>query len=343
MTMFMELFSAAYKVAKILAGVKEGESVLILADTVVDREMVDYVASAVHSLGGEAVEMIYETREEVDIEPPKVVSKAMEASDVIIDFVKQYIIHTNAFYNALKAGARICDLTGMTPDMMIRLIGRVDYELMCELGDKLAELTKKAREVRIVSDVGTDVSFENDPNRPVWHNDGKVRSKGEYKFLGGQVSWAPIEDSINGTLVVDGFIWPPDEISILSNPVKLTIKEGRIVKIDGGVEASIFDKWLNSFNDEKMFYVAHVSWGFHPKAKYTGIPLEDERVYGTIEFGFGSQSPRFKGKVGLAKSHTDVGLRFPKIYFDDELVVENNRFVHSEIADLDKKLVGGSK
>ncbi len=341
MTMFMELFSAAYKVAKILAGVREGESVLVLADTVVNREMVDYVASAIHALGGEAVEMIYETREEVDVEPPKAVSKAMEASDVIIDFVKQYIIHTDAFYNALKSGARICDLTGMTPDMMIRLIGRVDYELMCNLGDELAELTRKAREIRIVTDIGTNISFENDPNRPVWHNDGKVRSKGEYKFLGGQVSWAPIEDSINGVLVVDGFIWPPDEIGILSNPVKLTIKEGRIVKIEGGVEASIFNKWINSFNDEKMFCVAHVSWGFHPKAKYTGVPLEDERVYGTIEFGFGSQSPRFKGKVGLAKSHTDVGLRSPKIYFDDELVVENNKFVHEKLVKLNERLIGG--
>lgn len=339
--MFMELFSAAYKVAKILAGIRERETVLILADTAVDREMIDYVASAVYALGGEAVEMIYETREEVDIEPPKSVSKAMEASDVIIDFVKQYIIHTKAFYNALKSGARICDLTGMTPDMMIRLIGRVNYELMCELGDKLAELTRRAREIRIVTDSGTDIQFENDPNRPVWHNDGKVRSKGEYKFLGGQVSWAPIEDSINGTLVVDGFIWPPNEIGVLSNPVKLVIKEGKISKIEGGAEATIFSKWINSFNDEKMFYVAHVSWGFHPKAKYIGIPLEDERVYGTIEFGFGSQSPRFMGKIGLAKSHTDVGLRSPKIYFDDELIVKDNRFIHKMLIDLDNKLVGG--
>ena len=338
--MFMELYEAALKTVKLLANVKPGEKVLVLSDTAIDRKMLEYVAAAAHAVGGEAALLIYKTQKEVDMEPPGHVAAAMRGSDVIISFPLMYILHTKAYIEALKAGARILELTGMDPEMMIRLIGKVDYEAMCKLGDKLRELTAKARKVKVKTSKGTMLEFENDPKRPVYHNDGIVKERGIYKPLGGQISWAPVEETINGVMVVDGFIWPPDELGVLGREVKLVIRNGRIVEVIGGREAEIFRKWLASFNDEKMYYVAHASWGFHPNARLRGIPLEDERVYGGIEFGFGSQSPKFKGKVGSAKAHTDVSILNPTVYFDGEVVVKNGRFVHPELVELDRKLKG---
>ncbi len=338
--MFLELHNAAYKTVSLLAGVQKGEKVLVLSDTAIDRTMLEYVTACAHTLGGEAALVLYETRDNVDMEPPRHVAAAMLESDVIISFPLMYILHTQAYQEALKRGARILELTGMDPEMMIRLIGKVDYKAMCKLGDKLRELTQNAKKVVIKTRKGTHLEFENDPSRPVFHNDGIVREKGLYKPLGGQISWAPIEESINGVLVADGFIWPPDELGVLRGEVKLVIKEGRITEIEGGVEADIFRKWLESLNDEKMYYVAHASWGFHPNARLRGIPLEDERVYAGVEFGFGSQSPKFKGKVGRAKAHTDISIVNPDVYFDSELVASNGRFVHPELRELDEKLKG---
>lgn len=326
------------KTAKELALVRQGEKVLILADTAIDWEMIKALASASYTLGAEPSIMIYETRDEVDMEPPEHVAEAMKASDVIISLPLMYILHTKAYNEAMRSGARILELTGMDPDMMIRLIGRANYDGMCKLGDKLAELTAKARHVKIKSRNGTDLSFENESTRPVFHNDGILREKGIYKPLGGQISWAPKEDSFEGTIVADTFIWPPDELGVLRNPVRLTVKEGRITRIEGGIEARIFEKWLASLRDEKMYYIAHASWGFHPQAKLRGLPLEDERLYAGIEFGFGSQSLKFRGKVGLAKAHTDLGIYRPDVLFDDELVASDGRFVHRELTDLDAKL-----
>ncbi|MGC9148837.1 MAG: hypothetical protein ACP5GI_05300 [Sulfolobales archaeon] len=334
----MELYKAAYKTVKDLALVKPGERVLVLGDTASDINVLRAVASAAYVLDAEPVIAIYETREEVDLEPPQPAASAMRSSDVIISLPLMYILHTKAYYEAMSAGARILELTGMDSDMMIRLIGRVDYASMCELGEKLSELTKKTRVVKIFSEKGTNLVFENDPSRPVFHNDGVLREKGIYKPLGGQISWAPKEDSIEGVIVVDSFVWPPAEIGVLRNPIKLEIREGRIVKIEGGAEAKIFSKWLESFGDEKMYYIAHASWGFHPKARLRGIPLEDERVYAGFEFGFGSQSLKFKGRIGLAKSHTDVGILDPDVYYDDILIASKGRFVHNELIELDKKL-----
>jgi leucyl aminopeptidase (aminopeptidase T) len=78
-------------------------------------------------------------------------------------------------------------------------------------------------------------------------------------MLAGQISWSPIESTINGTLVFDGALWPPLELGKLNNPVKLEIKEGRITKIEGGAEADIFADWLKSFNDPNMYRIAHYS------------------------------------------------------------------------------------
>jgi len=336
--LFMELQKAAYKTVKDLALVKPGEKVLVLGDTSSDINVMRAVASAAYALDAEPVIVLYETREDVDIEPPKNVASAMRESDVIISLPLMYILHTKAYYDAMGSGARILELTGMDSDMMIRLIGRVDYMLMCELGNKLAELTQRARKVKIVSEKGTNLFFENDPSRPVYHNDGILREKGIYKPLGGQISWAPIEDSIEGVLVIDGFIWPPKEIGLIRNPVKIEIREGKIRRIEGGYEAKILSKWLESLEDERMYYIAHASWGFHPKALLRGIPLEDERVYAGVEFGFGSQSLKFKGKIGLAKAHTDMSILEPEVYYDDILVARGGKFVHPELADLDKRL-----
>lgn len=336
----MELYEATFKTVKDLACVTSGETVLILADTAIDWDMMKLLASAAKFLEAEPSIMIYETRDDVNLEPPKNISEAMKSSDVIISLPLMYILHTNAYNEALKSGSRILELTGMNPDMMIRLIGRTDYLTMCKLGESLTRLTKQAREVTIKSESGTDLRFDNDPSRPIFHNDGIVNQKHIYKPLGGQISWAPVEDSIEGVIIADTFIWPPSDIGILKNPVKITIREGRIIKIDGGVEAKMFENWLKSLADEKMYYVAHASWGFHPKAKLTGVPLEDERLYAGIEFGFGSQSLKFQGKIGKAKSHTDVGLYNPSVYYDEVLICHNGRFVHSELTELDRKLKG---
>lgn len=336
--MFMELYASAYKTVDLLASVKSGEKVLVLADTAINRKMLECIVSAAHVLGGEAALIIYETRKEVNMEPPAHVSAAMEKSDVIISFPLMYILHTKAYINALRAGARILELTGMDPEMMIRLIGKVDYETMCKLGEKLKELTMKARKIRIETPKGTLLEFENDPKRPVFHNDGIVKERGIYKPLGGQVSWAPLEETINGVIVADGFIWPPKDLGVLKQEVKLIIENGKIIDIKGGRDADTFRKWLKNLKDDKMYYVAHASWGFYPNAKLRGIPLEDERIYATIEFGFGSQSPKFKGNIGFAKAHTDVNILNPIVYFDDKLIVKDGRFIHPELVELDKKL-----
>ena len=151
MDMEWELNKAAQVLVNKLLSVRSKESVLIYADTATNRRVVESTAAAVHAAGGEACIFWFETRPEVAIEPPRPLAAAMKASDVVLEFATKYLIHTKAWEDAVVAGARSITLSGMTPDMMIRVIGRVDPVKMRELGDTLVELTSASNKIEIIS------------------------------------------------------------------------------------------------------------------------------------------------------------------------------------------------
>ena len=79
---------------------------------------------------------------------------------------------------------------------------RLISSLQKEFQDILVNLTRNARKMRITNSAGTDVSFENDPRRPVI-NEGWALEPSAH-FLLGQIGWAPVEESINGTIAYNG-------------------------------------------------------------------------------------------------------------------------------------------
>ena len=339
MSRYMELMKAADTLVRQLLCVKPGEDLLVYADTACEERVVEATAAAGHIAGGTVTIVWYETRPEIAMEPPRPLAAAMKNSNVICEFAKQYLIHTQAYRDALAAGARHLCLTGMTGDMMIRCIGSVNYPKIIELGEVLRRLTQNGRDVYIKTSVGTDLRFENG-GREVTNRSGIVDKPGQWQMFGGQCGWAPIEETINGTMVFDGSIWPPDNLGILREPVVCRIVEGKAVEISGGNEANIFREWLDSFNDPNMRNVAHVCYGFNPGARLSGRSLEDERVFGIVEFGLGSQAHYYKGKAGFAKAHTDGIMLKPTVEIDGQVIEKDGRYVHPELVRVVEELIG---
>ncbi|WP_069806863.1 leucyl aminopeptidase [Vulcanisaeta thermophila] len=335
-----ELLKASYKLVNEVLKVRENEEVVITTDTGSDFNVALSIAHAVTLINAKPLILL---RNEAPIVgkamdkylPVNTLSAALSSANVWIALDKSYLIYSTPYERAMSSGnVRYIELSGFNVDMMIRLIGRVNIQLLYEFQRKLAKITSRIKRMRITTELGTDVEFENDLNRPVLV-EGEVYGPGEY-MLFGQVDWAPIEESINGVVVVDGTIWPP--IGVLHSPVKLRIKDGRIVEISGGSEAKVLEKYLRSFNDEKMYMVAHVTYGCHPNARLGGNIVEDERVWGAVVWGFGSQSSTFRGKLGMASSHVDAVMLNATIYGDDQVIVKNGEFVHEELKDLNDKL-----
>jgi len=306
-----ELGRAAKFLAEYMLNIKAGETVIITADTESDFRVVNATAREVFTLGAKPMVIAFPAPNGVgkaaDPEIPlKALTGALQNSDVWIEFNNKWLLYSSAFENAYKSNKRlkyIC-LVGMNSDIMVRTIGKVNIPKLEEFLIMIADITYKAKTVRMKTPAGTDVSFENHSLRPMNIHSGKVPI-GTYEMLPGQISWSPNFETINGTIVFDGSINPP--IGLLRGPVLLKIVKGRIMAIEGGSESKVFESWLESFNDPHMYQIAHVSYGFNPGAKLTGNVLEDERVWGATEWGIGYIGPKLAPDLGgvPAASHTD--------------------------------------
>jgi len=271
----------------------------------------------------------------IAMNPPKPVIAAMNNADVFIEFCANYILYSDAYEEMISKGkVRYICLPGMSVESMIRSIGKVNFPLMIKLGDKLVELTQNADKVRITNQAGTDLVGYN-RGRKVFQT-GRIAEKPGQYMLGGQICWNPVEETINGVIAVDGWEW---NVGIIHTPIKLKIEKGRIVDIEGGREAKFFAGWLSSFNDLNMYRLAHFAYGFNPGVlKLTGAPNDDERLFGSLTFGFGAQGSLIGGPGWKAASHTDCGILYPNVYLDDVPIEIEGKYVHPELAKLAKEL-----
>jgi leucyl aminopeptidase (aminopeptidase T) len=115
----------------------------------------------------------------------------------------------------------------------------VDCETMAQNGNVICELWRKIKICRITSTIGTDISFCF-RDRLVILGDGIVTEPGKIGFFPGvQVSIAPLGETINGRIVVDGSISPG---GIVLSPVKLSLEKGVITQIEDGSDANA---WAN--------------------------------------------------------------------------------------------------
>lgn len=327
-----ELGQAARKTVEEFLPVKPGENAVITVDSSGDRRVVAAVAQAIYAAGAHPVVVEYETLPEATMEPPAPVAAALKAADVWYEFSLQYLLYTNARLEATKAGCRHTSLEAMDVDMMVRTIGRVDYPTMDELGRRLRALCMAAETVHITDPNGTDLTCPVDKHPPRYLPGSGQPGQGFSKMLGGQSGFSAQIEETSGVIVFDGCIWPPAEIGPLTSPVCLTIERGRITRVTGGPEAAVFERWLAKFDSDVLRQIAHISFGFNPGVKrISGRILEDERVFGCLNIGFGPQ------RLG-SPSHTDGVILRPSIVADGVEIERAGVYVHADLVDLCQRL-----
>lgn len=327
----LEMAAAARKLVEDVMLVKPGEQVAITADTASDGRVVEATARAAYAARAVPVVLWYHTTLGSGVEPPRPVAAAIADSDVWIEYAVGYTLYSDAFRRAMEQGARYICLSGADVELLVRSIGRVDYRKLIALGEALRALLAKARMVRVTSPAGTDLTADNG-GRHVRHSGKLADTPGEPIMLGGQVSWAPLEETIAGRMVFDACIWPPAEIGVPRQPVTALVEEGRITRVEGGADARIYERWLASFNDPNMYRLAHYSLGFNPGVtRPTGRIVEDERLFGCVNIGIGTQGPQLKAKGWKAAAHTDGVMLNPSVYLDGEPLELEGKYVHPDI------------
>jgi len=320
-----EVAAAAHKMLAEVMLVKPDETVVITADTQSDWRVAEATAQAALTLKAHPMVIWYETRPHAQMEPYPPVAAAVQAADVWIEYAVQYMLYTDARRTACEHGCRYAAFGGLDVDALVRTIGQVSYPTMVEMGEQLIALTRDANEFRITTALGTDLHCNNQ-GADVWQSGRLGDEPGAAVMLGGQVVWLPQENSVHGTIIGDGIIWPPDDIGIVRQAVTLHIEAGRITSIEGGSEARILQGWLDSLGDSTMTRIAHMNYGFNPGVtRFTGRVAEDERVFGVFDFGFGGWMNR------PAASHFDVVITAPTIVGDGVEIERNGKFVHPDL------------
>jgi len=309
---------------RMMCQVKPDENLLVLADTWTDMIIAEACLAAGINAKANAQLLAFPRMLQTDTRDLGAsTAGAIQGADVVLGLCETMFVQKASTRKAREKGTRVASTVprGIEEYVIEGIVG-VDYPLMIKIGKKICELWEKTELCKLVSPLGTDLTFQL-KGRPALLGDGMATEPGEADFFPGvQVSIAPVEETINGTTVIEGSISPG---GLVTSPVTCRLKKGVITSIEGGADASFWQSRLQSTGDAKAFHLCHFTIGLNPRAKMTGNMIEDERVVGGITFGFGNQDPAFKGNVGVAKVHADVVLVSPTVYLDGAVMCEKNR------------------
>lgn len=251
-------------------------------------------------------------------EPPQEIVTAAEQASIVILQTVFSLTHTAAGKAARLNNGRGASLPGADHELIMRTLS-IPYDPVKELGDTLKNLLLTTEKIHISSPQGTDLTAQVRKNGVI--NDSGFILPGETGNLpAGEVFFAPLLGSTNGTLVIDGSI--ADDV--LDAPITVTIIDGVATKIEGGKAAQrLWDK-LNQFGEPGRI-VAEIGIGTNPAATISQNLLEAEKAYGTVHVAFGNSSAI--GGENNVPIHIDGLVSQPVVSFDTQKILGNRVFV----------------
>jgi len=308
--------------------IKEGERILLVTDDgkhAIAKQFLEVAEELGHS-----AELVTVPIPEVHgIEPPAAVAKKMLAADVIFIVTTKSMSHTLARASATERGARIATMAGVTEDILRRFSG-VDLSQMKARTKMFADILDHGRQVLLTSNKGTSLAFCI-AERVAHGRKASVFDRPGYwgNIPCGEAFIAPIEDSVNGTLVIDASI---AGIGLVDRNATFRIENGKVVDIEGGSAARRFEALLDDssrgsaarrfealLDDSRRRQVAEFGIGTNDKAEITGTTIEDEKVLGTCHIAFGNN--RFFGGTNQVDFHMDCVMRAPTIVVDGRIIM----------------------
>ena len=306
----MDLEKIAKKILRENMGLEEGESVLVLTDTVQLR-FGEALFAAAQELDCEPMLMVMKPRGKSGEEPPAVVAGAMAEADIILAFTYESLSHTRARGNASKRGARVASCSRMTEEIMLGGGMVADYRKVYAEAERLAESLQGSKQAAVRSKSGTDLTF--DLRGRKWSMEAGICLRGGIINLpSGEVYIAP--KSANGTLVIDTTMKP---LGRLKSPITMKVKEGNVISFAG--ERSDELRRIIEESGENARNIAELAIGMNPAiTEFCGVTLQDEKVAGTLHVALGDSST-----IG---GDVEAEIHFDGIIADEpELIVDGRR------------------
>jgi len=208
--------------------------------------------------------------------------------------------------------ARLAHCPGITLDMLTDgalALTVKDHRKMQDFANSLIQRLGQANRVEITNSAGTDISMS--VERRPFFTDTMI----DWKRLSwmnmptGEVTVAPVEDSLEGELICDMAI---GGIGPIGAAVEITAKEGRAEKTeseDGQVLRRVEESLKT---DSRARIVGEFAFGINPKARFVEEFLEAEKILGTVHVAFGNNSDMPGGK-NPSSNHMDFLISKPTV------------------------------
>ena len=323
-----------------LCQVKKGETIAVVSDLATRREYIQAAFAAADDLGADIYELCVNslpswTKVGVPtIGQCKGTLEAVCAADLVVVF--HVPLFTRWLKDVMGGGARVLMIID-APDDLEQLMAPRGLKEACKHAESLY---KKTKSVRVTSKAGTDLTYHCG-EYPVMTQWGYADERAHFDHWGGgHIHTFPNEGSAHGTVVLQ-----PGDIVILpycryvADPVKLEIREGHIVKVEGAMDAKLMRDWLedgkSSAADRDPYAVSHLGWGMNPQALWYGIALHGDtperhraaaRTFpGNFLFSTGPNTQG--GGRRNTRGHYDVPMRDCTVELDGRKVIEDGRIV----------------
>ena len=313
----MSLENAAKIAVRDCLAIASTETLLIVADPPM-RRLATALAEAARPFAREVMVVEYAARELNGQEPPEPVPLLMTMVDAVLAVTTRSVTHTNARRMATENGVRVATMPGITEDCLIRTMN-ADYEAIAARTVRLAEKMTAARLARVTSPEGTDISLPI-AGIPAKASTGLIRESGAWGNLpSGEAYLYPEEGRSEGVIVVDGSL---AGIGKLTEPVRLTVRGGYVVDVEGGAQARDFLAQLDKVG-KLARNVAELGVGTNDQAIVTGTILEDEKILGTVHIAVGNNAS-MGGTVNVP-FHVDGIIMRPTLELDGEVLIRNGK------------------
>ena len=307
--------------------IRRGENVLIVCDPTT-AEIGQSLHIATQKRSDRVLLIVMPKSRHHGEEPPSPVAALMRQQQVVIAATKYSLTHTRAARQALKDGARIATMPGMTFELYTEGGMTADFQDVKRRISNIANFLRRRRIINVKSESGTDVTFE--VNWRDWKLDDNGicnRPRMLTNLPAGKVFILPKEGTMNGTIVIDGS-W---DSTLIDEPVEFIVEDGTVVDVKGGTLAATIRqsygevaKKLKAKDRESVWTVAEFGFGMNPSARLVGNVLEDEKRMGSCYFSIGDNTGL--GGTSNAGIHVSGVLAEPSVWLDDSCLTEAGEF-----------------
>jgi 2,5-dihydroxypyridine 5,6-dioxygenase len=183
---------------------------------------------------------------------------ALKASDLVLDLMT--LLFSPEQHDILSSGTKIL-LAVEPPEVLCRLV------------------PTQADRDRVIAASGTDLRCQLG-EFPVICEYGFVDQPGRWDHWpsGFVLTW-PNEGNSQGIVVLDrGDILLPLK-EYVNDPITLTVKNGYVTAIEGGLQADILREYMASYEDPEAYAVSHVGWGLQPRANWSMLAHYDKESH----------------------------------------------------------------